>query len=352
MAAVTSAVIAGVGVAASAYGSIQSANAANRAARAQQDAAGNWVNMVGARNSEAEAAYDKYSPQQQATIEKSIQAQERNVARSEALVNSIDPALVTAGEQMKKLLDGQAAPVLSQIKNQRDMQRNQVLDTLRQQMGPGAETSSLGQNMLMKFDSETANILNGAQQSYLTQVSNIAMSGGNLSSVLTEANKALASFGNEIGQIGINKANLIQGGTANLAAPMAAKTNAAGGEFKGDQLMGQMWSQLGAGAIQGAAYVYGNSSANTGLGQPQGKVDVGGSGMTLGQSAPMGSEMGSLPGVSPGKSIGTYGGGSGMSGNGPWSGAYVGGGFNQPQQQPNFAGNILGNSVSRTAGGY
>jgi hypothetical protein len=356
--------IAAVGAAAAVYGSVTSANAANRAARAQQDAANRWGDQVGARNREAEQAYAEYAPSQQAAIEKAIAGQQRNIARQESLLANVDPALFEAGKQMKQLLDGQSAPVLNQLNEQRQLQRNKLLDTLRQQMGPGAETSSMGQNMMMKFDAETANMLNATQQQYLDKVSNIALNGSQgISGAMTQAQSLLGTLGNDLGDIG----NLIMGGTAQLAGPMSAQVNAAGGEFKGQQIMGQMYGQLGGALIQGAGAYAGGVAAGEkaqpgALGTP-GTLSGDASRLPTSQdyynayrsddpySQYMSNFGKSGSSTFAGGGAGTYG-GSGMSGNGPWANAYVGGGYSQPAQQTNYAAGMLGNNILPTAGGY
>lgn len=235
-----------VGGAVSAYGADKAAGAAGDAASAQLAASEAWQNRTLEQRQQALEAYDKYSPTQASTIEKSLNTQERNVQRQETLVKSIDPALIEAGSQMNKLLQGQAAPVLDNLKGQRQTQRQGLLDTLRQQYGPGAETSQAGINALQKFDAETSNVLSNAQQSYLNQVSNIALGGAQTlgASLGAEADR-FAKLGEAYGNIGVTKANIMTGANSGTNQAAQSTVQSAGASGVPGVLSGQMWSGIG-----------------------------------------------------------------------------------------------------------
>lgn len=248
MAAVTAAAIGAVAVGASVYGANKAAGAAKDAANAQSAQSSSWLADTQMARQQALDAYGSYSSTQASEIDKAIASQERNVGRQEQLVQSIDPSLISAGKQMNDLLQGQSAPVLQNIKDQRQLQRQNLLDTLRQQYGPGAETSSAGVNALQKFDSETANSLSSAQQSYLSSVSNIALGGAKtLGASLGEANDTLANLGNQYGNIGMNQAKIIQGGTADTNNAQASTVNSAGAAGVGGAMQGSLYNSIGQG---------------------------------------------------------------------------------------------------------
>lgn len=156
-------------------GDITGANsAAKKAARAAGGAAL-------AQQAEARAAFDEFSSgmrpattQSLAQLDQSIAAQERNLARQEKLAEQIDPALLEASQQALQLLRGEESKSLAPVRRQRDMQRQKLLNSLREQLGPGAETSSAGIQALTSFDAETDNLLAGTQQSALGQLGNFA----------------------------------------------------------------------------------------------------------------------------------------------------------------------------------
>ena len=240
------------GAAVAVVGGAYSANAAGNAAREQGAAARGWADQSAARAAQGLQDYNNYVPSQQAAIDKAMAYQQQNIQRQQTLVDSIDPALLDAGKQMQQLLNGQSAPVIKNFLDQRNLQKQQMLDGLRQQMGPGAETSSMGQNMLMKFDQETANMQNSIQQQYLDKVSNLAIGGGQtLSDVMGKASTTLAGLGDQLGQIGLNQANILNGGTAAMNASQQAVVNAAGGEQKANQLIGQGIQQAGSTVMLG-----------------------------------------------------------------------------------------------------
>jgi hypothetical protein len=243
------------GAATMGLGSMMGAGAASGAAKSQQAEAEARLAEARARANQALDSYNQYAPSQQANINKAIASQQQNITRQQQLVDSIDPALLEAGKQMTSLLQGQSAPVLKNFQDQRNLQKQQMLDGLRQQIGPGAETSSMGQNMLLKFDQETANMQNGIQQQYLDKVSNLAIGGGQtLTDVMSKATGTLADLSTSLGQIGLNKANIINGGTQNMASYAKATVDSAGAKFAGDAAMARGVSQLGqAGLTAGVA---------------------------------------------------------------------------------------------------
>lgn len=254
MAAATALAVAAVG--SSLYGASQSADAARRAGQATDRASQEWQKQTEAMRKEALASYDQYVPGQQAAVDKAMQAQSVNLSRTQKLVDNIDPALIEAGKQTKQLLEGQSAPVLSNLQQQRQVQRQQMLDSLRQQIGPGAETSSMGQNMLMKFDSETSNIMSSAQQSYLSQVSGLALDGGRVTSgTLSAMSESLAKLGQQWGDIGATRAKILEGTMASSDRAYQSNVETAAGQAAGGYAQGALWQNVGSGLGQIAGVV-------------------------------------------------------------------------------------------------
>lgn len=283
-------VAAGIGAGAEIYGGIQAGRAAKDAANNANEMAWNWIHEAQRKERDATQAYDQYSPYQQAQIDKAIQSQTFNLQRQQRLVESIDPSLIEAGKQMKQLLDGQSAPVLQNMKDQRMQQRQTLLDSLRQQVGPGAETSSVGLNALNKFDSETSNLLSGAQQQYLNQVSGMALGGAtSLGASLGAEAGRMADFGNQYGQIGLNKAGIIQGMAGASNGGFQSAVNSAGGNALQSQIMGQTIGNIGSGLVKWGFSQMGAQSGNEKPQAPVGSLgaDLGGSGQ-----APVGTYSG------------------------------------------------------------
>lgn len=103
-------------------------------------------------------------------LQKQIQLADGAISRQEKILDAVDPALMEAGRQALQLMRGQEATVLSPLKQQRQLQRDQLVNNLRQQMGPGAETSTPGVTALNQFDQETGLLLADAQQKSLHEL--------------------------------------------------------------------------------------------------------------------------------------------------------------------------------------
>lgn len=130
---------------------------------------------------EARAAYNQYAgyvnPATTAgllQLDKDIANQEKNLARQEQLIAQIDPTIMEASQQALKLLRGEASSTLAPVQQQRDMQRQKLLNNLREQLGPGAENSTAGIQALTRFDSETNQLLSNQQQQALAGLGGLA----------------------------------------------------------------------------------------------------------------------------------------------------------------------------------
>lgn len=258
MSFIVSGSVAAAGVGAEIYGGIQASNAASRAAKAQQQQAAASARYM--QQQKEQAAGMAANPAAIAAHQSAIASQSANVARQNNLVQSLDPNIIEAGKQTSALLQGKSAPVLAELQNQRAVQKQQMMSQLTQQMGPGAATSTAGQQAMQKFDLDTANMMNQAQQSYLDKVTNISMGGAKtLGESLTSVNDALSSM--SVNSPEAHAANIMAGFAGAEGTAQAAKVNAAGGQFKGQQLMGQMIGQVGGQLAQGAAFAAGNEAS-------------------------------------------------------------------------------------------
>lgn len=261
--------VAGIGT--QVVGGIGAAGAASKAARAQQQAAEDFRRYV--QKQQDTATGQVLNPSALAAQDVALKSAQANVNRQNALVASLDPNIVEAGKQTAQLLQGKSAPVLAEIQNQRNMQRQQLQAQLTQQMGPGGASSSAGQQALQKFDLNTANMMNSTQQQYLDKVSNISMGGAKtLADSLNSVNTALSDVNSNSPQ---NKAaQLISQFTNGAgAAAQGAKVNSAGGQYKGQQLLGQMTSQIGGEMVSGAALAAGSQLKGSGADYTQADQD-------------------------------------------------------------------------------
>jgi hypothetical protein len=143
--------------------------------------AGAAQNAAMQQQGEAGAAYQQYAsivnPATTAgllQLDKDIASQDRNLVRQEQLISQIDPTLIEASQQALKLLRGEQSSTLAPIERQRQQQRQTLLNTLREQLGPGAETSTAGIQALTKFDSDSNNLLSNQQQQALSGLGGLA----------------------------------------------------------------------------------------------------------------------------------------------------------------------------------
>lgn len=183
------------------------------------------------------------TPAQMAAFGQSLNAQESNVARQESLAQSMDPALVSAGKQLNDLLQGKSAPVMQNLNNQRQLQRQQMVDQLNSS-GMGS-TSAAGMQQLNQFDAQTANMQTQTQQSYMDQISKLPLQGAQEGNALTGANQSLASMQTESPEA--QKARLQLGFTQLENAPRSAMVNAAGLSASGGLLGSILDSQQNTG---------------------------------------------------------------------------------------------------------
>lgn len=185
-----------------------------------------------------------------ASYERDIKNQERNLARQEQLISQIDPTIIEASQQALRLLKGEESSTLAPLKAQRDRQRQKLLASLREQLGPGAETSTAGIQALNRFDAETSSIYGGAQQQALQGLGGLA----------TQFTATRPDIGREIGLLSgfgqgqfntrLQQANALSGSQQGLM-------QTAGAQYTADVLRGQQQAAFGnmllGGLIQGAS---------------------------------------------------------------------------------------------------
>ena len=250
--------IAAVGVGVSAYGAYSSSQAAGKAGRAQQDAAAAFQQQQ--QQQEQDAVSKIQSPSQMAAYTQSLQAQQQNVQRQQALVSQLDPNLIEAGRQAHDLMQGKSAPVLSNIQTQRDAQRQQLQSQLVQQMGPGGASSSAGQQALAKFDLDTSNMMNSVQQQYLDKMNNISIGGAaTLGDSLNKVNQTLSTIQTQ--SPGEEAAKVMAQFNSGQVAAGQAQVASAGGQYAGQQTLGQGLVGVGSGITGLGGAVAGNNKA-------------------------------------------------------------------------------------------
>ncbi len=239
----------------------ESAGKAAKATSAEAKRQSQRAEKLGLELQDKALALSAASPQELMAMERSLNAATNLVDQDSKLLAAIDPALMEASDQALKLLRGEDAAALSPLRAQRDNQRLQLVRMLREQLGPGAETSSAGQRALQQFDLETSTLASQVQQGTLGQLLGVAQNqrgqmAGNMS--------ALQNVGIGFGNIANRQTqSLLSAGTATLGAVTGtgqAITQNAGSPFVASmmQAQGQQAAQqniMNAGVTLGAAYL-------------------------------------------------------------------------------------------------
>jgi len=241
----------------------RAANAASGAALAQQQQAQiNYDETAGIVNPATVAGL--------ASFDRDIANQEKNLARQEQLISQIDPTIIEASQQALRLLRGEQSSTLQPLQNQRSQQRQKLLNSLREQLGPGAETSTAGIQALTRFDAETSNIMGGAQQQALSNLGGLSAQFTSQRPDMFREISGLSSFGQGKTALSYNQAGVLSNARMGLQ-------QTAGAQFVGDAAMAQsrqaqynQLTQLG-GTLAGAAITGGMSGAAK-LEQPGGNL--------------------------------------------------------------------------------
>ena len=253
MGAVTAAVIGGaalVGGYMQYQGAQQTAAASQNAANAQAAEAGRQRQAIlqqGRANQDAAMRLAGADSRELLALDQSLGQAQKNLEREERLFAAIDPAMMEASQQALKLLRGENAGITDAMNQQRMTQRQGLVNTIRQQYGPGGETSSIGARLLQQFDSETNMMTQQANQGALNQVFGIGTYDAGARSRAGIA--SLQQVGQGFGALQERKLNAqLNSGNAMLGAlsgtaPMMIQ--AAGAPYVGDAQRGQAMASFG-----------------------------------------------------------------------------------------------------------
>lgn len=131
-----------------------------------------------------------------------LEQQMSQIKIDQEMLASVDPSIRAAGEETLKLLRGEESRILAPLQRQRDTQREQLKARLREQLGPGYETTSAGMRALSGFDTQTADLVQTTQQNTISSLMGLTVQG-------------LASRPDIAGRMG-NAASLSQNSLANV----------------------------------------------------------------------------------------------------------------------------------------
>ena len=149
-------------------------------------------------------------------VDASLAAGEKQIAADEKLFASIDPSLLEASNQVLNILKGGQSSAGGAFDSQRAIQRQKLLASLREQLGPGAETSTAGIQALTRFDSETGQLAAGVRESSLNNLMGLIGTGRSIADRGRSAQSMQASFDLKNSLVG----RQLQAGQLNLNALM------------------------------------------------------------------------------------------------------------------------------------
>ena len=270
-------------------GANQAAEAAQNAANAQARAARQTRSDIltqARRNRQRAGALAEATPQELAALDRAYSSADQALSREERLIAAVDPSIMEASQQALKLLRGETADVNKPLTDLRNSQRQQLVDSLRNQYGPGAESSSLGQQALRRFDMETSSMFAQNQQSALANAFGIATT--DLGGRLTRGIGTVQQVGQGYSALQERRLNTeLNIGAQTIGALSGTSQQliqSAGAPYVGDALRAQSQQQLFNTGLQlGAAYFTGGASlaagglpAPTGLNARAASATVGG----------------------------------------------------------------------------
>ena len=177
--------------------------------------------------------------------EQSLGSQRRQLARQEEVLAASNPELI-------KLIQGQESSTLAPLRNQRNQQRQALLNRLRSQLGPGAETSTAGIQALNQFDMQTDTILSQSQQSSIGQLFGVSQGFEGLAG---QSLGRAGSFGQQFGGAATlfgNRSSRISNAESGTGSQIVGL---AGAEFVGDLVTAQQQGEGNRALINTAASV-------------------------------------------------------------------------------------------------
>jgi hypothetical protein len=242
----------------------RAANAAGNAAQAREAELRTAVGQgkEGLSNAEARARQviaAANSPEEMQALRKAFEQQSSVLQKQSKLFDSIDPSVMEASQQALNLMRGEEAKSLAPLRENMKRQRQQLVDRLREQLGPGAETSTAGIQALNRFDQQSSETLFGAQQQSMGNLFGMAQSGAQGRSALNQGSMALGQLGGLFGQAAgrksaatANAATIERQGFADLMNAQQGLAAGAGSQFVSEQLRAQQAGKF-AGDLGGVA---------------------------------------------------------------------------------------------------
>lgn len=258
----------------------QAAGAAGDAATAQMDMAARQQALImqhGIANQKRAAELAEATPQELAALDRSYQAAGQQLEREGRFMAAIDPSIMEASKQVLGLLRGESAAANQPLMMQRQSQRQALVNSLRSQYGPGAESSSIGQRALQQFDMDSNSMLAQNQQQSLSQLFGIA--GSDVGGRMRAGIGALQNVGQGYGALQerklnahVNTGNSLLGALSGTTQQMISNAGApyVGEALRANNAAGNYNNVLNMGMMYGMSKGFGGGSGSSTPGEQTG----------------------------------------------------------------------------------
>lgn len=242
-------------------GSIIQADASKKAGEAAQGAANaqlsaaqanaGEIKAIGTKTQEESMKLAQATPEELGALGSAYSAADNALKREQRLIDSIDPNIMEANKQALAILRGQSAESNKPLMDMRNSQRGRLVSQLREQYGPGAELSSLGQKALQQFDLESNVLFQQNQQGTLSQLFGIGTTdvGNRLTrgaSTLQQVGQGYSALQERILNTRINTGNALSSALAGANASVIQNSGApyvgAAVAAQGQQAIGQSFT--------------------------------------------------------------------------------------------------------------
>jgi hypothetical protein len=256
----------GVGGAALVY----SMYSANQQAHAAQGVAGEQAQAAQAdlefqrQTRDMAVKISQMTPDEQASFASNLQLQSQFIKRLNDQYNreasqlgQVDSITKEAGDQALGALRGQETASSAILRRQRDLQRTNLENQLRRDMGEGFASSTAGAAILRKFDQDTSDSLQVNQENSIGRLINAqSQSIGNASGIMGQ-------YGQAAGLAQSQTQSVLQANQNVIGRKIAAITSTpvnfqsvistAGSQYTGDLVRSQQQQQILGGVTQGAS---------------------------------------------------------------------------------------------------
>jgi len=106
------------------------------------------------------------------TNERQTEFTMKQIQSAEEALAAVNPAIVAAGQEAYRLIQGEPSKTLKPLRDTRSRQKIELENALAQRLGPGFRSTAAGIKALNDFDNQTSDALNSAQVGALSTVVN------------------------------------------------------------------------------------------------------------------------------------------------------------------------------------